>query len=144
MLTIESLLLLVITAGLGVAIAWLFEQTRALSTDWQTETDKEHQAISEQTSLSLVVAPTRSKRPHYSLLPQNSDCIDAIVSSPTPDDSFMITTECIIFTGTKDECADFLEDRGIIPFEDTIEPFDNRLQAKMNELGVRVFRRNLC
>lgn len=98
----------------------------------------------DQASLSLVVAPTKPNRSPASVFANQTDCIDALVSSPMPDDNYMITTECIIFTGTKEECAGFLEDRGIIPFEDTIEPFDIRLQTKMNELGVRVFRRNLC
>ncbi len=143
MLTVESLLILVICAGVGAVIGLAFEQVRACLYHRKVDSEKERPAPASQTSLSLVVSPPPPRRHYSSVFPRQSDCIDAIISSPIPDDSYMITTECIIFTGTREECADFLEDRGIIPFEDTIEPFDARLQTKMNELGVRVFRRNL-
>ena len=141
--TFKSLLLLVICAGLGAVVSWLYSQLKDFSFQPKVKANRERLPSEEQTSVSLVVAPTKPNRSASSLLARQSDCIDAIVSSPIPDDSYMITTECIIFSGTSEECADFLEDRGIIPFEDTIEPFDARLQVKMNELGVRVFRRNL-
>jgi hypothetical protein len=141
--TIESLLLLVICAGLGAVVSWLYSRIKDLSSQPQAKAKRERLPSLDQTSLSLVVAPTMPNRSRASLLAHQSDCIDALVSSPIPDDSYMITTECIIFSGTREQCADFLENRGIIPFEDTIEPFDARLQNKMNELGVRVFRRNL-
>jgi hypothetical protein len=141
--TIESLLLLVIFVGLGAVVSWLYSQVRGLSFKPQFKAKRERFPSVDQASLSLVVAPTKPTRSRTSLFAHKSDCIDALVSSPIPDDSYMITTECIIFSGTREECADFLENRGIIPFEDTIEPFDARLQNKMNELGVRVFRRNL-
>ncbi len=142
--TIENLLLLVICAGLGVVASWLYSQIKRYALEPQTKAKPERLPSVDQTSLSLVVAPNKPNRSPVSVFANKADCIDALVSSPIPDDSYMITTECIIFTGTKEECADFLEYRGIIPFEDTIEPFDIRLQTKMNELGVRVFRRNLC
>lgn len=153
--TVESLLPLIICVGAAASIAWLSKKgvrnrfsSIAAGTlpSRSTLPSRKPQRIpsADQTSLSLVVAPPRPQRSPASPFASQSDCIDAIVSSPIPDDSYMITSECIIFTGTKEECADFLEERGIIPFEDTIEPFDVRLQSKMNELGVRVFRRNLC
>jgi hypothetical protein len=156
--TVESLLPLIICVGAAASIGWLFGQAKKgvrnrfssigagnlPSRGTLPSRKPERLPSTDQTSLSLVVAPPRPHRSPVSPFASQSDCIDAIVSSPIPDDSYMITSECIIFAGTKEECADFLEDRGIIPFEDTIEPFDIRLQSKMNELGVRVFRRNLC
>jgi hypothetical protein len=143
MLTFQSLLLLVICAGLGAVVSWLYGKIKGLSFQPQVKATRERLPSVDQTILSLVVAPTKPNRSPASPFAHQSDCIEALVSSPLPDDSYMITTECIIFSGTREECADFLDDRGIIPFEDTIEPFDARLQNKMNELGVRVFRRNL-
>lgn len=141
--TVESLLIFVISVGTIAVVSWLYEQARDFFRQPPITAEKRRPAPGNQASLSLVVSPSPPRRQFASVFPRHSDCINAIISSPPPNDSYMITTECIIFTGTREECADFLEDRGIIPFEDTIEPFDSRLQTKMHELGVRVFRRNL-
>jgi hypothetical protein len=40
---------------------------------------------------------------------------------------FMICNEQVVFTGTFDDCVQFLEKRGILVFQDLIEPLDSRV-----------------
>jgi hypothetical protein len=50
----------------------------------------------------------------------------------------MIASECIVFRGTADQCADFLSERGIVPFASAVEPLDLRIEDNLSVLGVGI------
>ena len=59
-------------------------------------------------------------------------------AGPRGEDLYMIASECIVFRGTADQCADFLSERGIVPFASAVEPLDLRIEDNLSVLGVGI------